>query len=146
MANTATFLFVALIAGCATSPLGKSNAPDPQVVGAFTDDYNTTHTITATEWRHGTRARYHVVKWNASGQYLIARNDSTNPGDAGLWTRIDWLRLEGMPPWTWGYCMTAYNAPSADSAEATRIANRAAPRTGCNGFPFTRMRPGAPPR
>jgi hypothetical protein len=110
------------------------------VIGSFVDDYTASHLVSATEWRHGTRARYHIVKWNVDGQYLIARNDSANPSDADLWTRIDWMRLDDMAPWTWGYCMSAYRAPSADSAESTRVANRATPRTGCNGFPFTRMR------
>jgi hypothetical protein len=136
LVGTLTTLAVA----CASTTSATTGAPDAFVVGSFTDDYNATHTVTATEWRHGSRARYHIVKWNTTGQYLIARNDSANPGDGGLWTRIDWMKLDGMVPWTWGYCMSAFKAPSADSAESTRVANRATARTGCNGFPFTRMK------
>lgn len=130
---------IVIAAGCSLPSTRTSAPPDPLVLGAFTDDYNSTHAISANEWRHGSRARYHIVKWNVDGQYFIARNDTANPADGGLWSRVDWLRLDGMAPWTWGYCLSAYKAPTADSAEATRIANRAIPRTGCNGFPFTRM-------
>jgi hypothetical protein len=35
--------------------------------------------------------------------------------------------------------LSAYQAPTADSAEATRIARPDTPRTGCNGYPFSRM-------
>lgn len=45
-----------------------------------------------------------------------------------------------MAPYTWGYCYSAYNAPSAAVAETVSVANRAIPRTGCNGYPFSRMR------
>ena len=127
------------IIGCAPiSP--RTERPAALVIGDYVDDYNTNHTLTSKEWRHGSRARYHIVKWNDTAQYFIARNDSSNPGDAGLWSRVDWVRLDGMAPWTWAYCMSAFKAPTADSAESTRGANRSTPRTGCSGFPFTRMR------
>lgn len=137
----AVFMF---FVACVSTPSPTAGRPEAKVLGTFTDDYNAAHSVTATEWRHGSRARYHIVKWSATDQYLIARNDSANPSGGGLWSRFDWLKLEGMAPWTWGYCMSAYKAPTADSAESTRIANRATPRTGCNGFPFTRMRAVAP--
>lgn len=72
---------------------------------------------------------------------MIAQNDLDNPGDGGLWTRIDWLPLRGMSPWEWGFCLSAYKAVSAAAAESTRVARRETPRTGCNGHPFSRMRP-----
>jgi hypothetical protein len=131
---------ILLVAACDPAPVPDSSRPDSLLVGSFVDDYSATHMVSAVEWRHGSRARYHIVKWNATDQYLIARNDSANPGDGGLWTRIDWLRLNDMAPWAWGFCMSAYQAPTADSAEATRVADRSTPRTGCHGFPFTRMR------
>lgn len=113
---------------------------DSMVLGNFEDDYGSRHTVTSTEWFHRPRARYHIVRWIPAKEYLIARNDPANPSDGGLWTRIDWLRLSGMPPYTWGFCMSAYNAASAEAAESTLVARRETPRTGCNGFPFSRMR------
>jgi hypothetical protein len=141
---------VSLVVACASrqatispkSSPASANAGDSaprELLGEFGDDYDARYTITATEWRHA-RNRFHVIRWDSAGQYLIARNDTANAGDKGLYTRIDWLRLEGMPPYAWAYCYSAYKAPTADSAARSTVARRETPRTGCNGYPFTRMK------
>lgn len=73
-------------------------------------DYGNNFRIAAERIEQLPRSRFHVVEWNASGQFLIARNDDANPGDAGRWTRIDWMPLDGLAPYVWGFCMTAYRA------------------------------------
>jgi hypothetical protein len=110
------------------------------LLGAFVDDYGGTFRIDSAAWHHGTHSTYEVVAWHADSQYVIARNGARNRSDAGLWTRIDWVKLNGMSPYTWGFCLSAFKAETQVEAEQTRIANRAVPRTGCNGYPFTRMR------
>jgi len=144
------YVCLALILGSACTPAppgpsGPAGAPDPLVLGEFADDYGSRFTITTAEWFQHPRSRYHIVRWRPDSQYLIARNDARNPSGAGLWTRIDWLPLPGMPPYTWGFCLSAYRAPSAAAAEASRVARRDTPRTGCNGFPFSRMKPASSP-
>lgn len=110
------------------------------ILGAFSDDYGEAHLVRPTEWveAHGL---LHIVRWNAGEHYLIAWNDSTNRYDPGKWSRIDWVELQGMAPYTWGFCLSAYNAPTADSAAATHVVHPETPRTGCNGHPYTRMLP-----
>jgi hypothetical protein len=139
-------LLLLALASCAGSTSRQervgASAADSAVLGEFEDDYQGRHTISPTLWVHHPRTRYHIRHWNASEQYLIAQNDSANPGDPGRWTRIDWMRLPSMPPFAWAFCLSAYAAPSAAAAESTRIARRETPRTGCNGFPFTRMKRG----
>ncbi len=128
--------------GCArnTPPASASAAAPPQwMLGAFQDDYQSRHTITPGSWTQERYATYHVVRWNAEGQYLIARNDAQNRDDAGKWTRIDWMRLDGMPPYEWAYCISIWNADTAEEAAAAPPAGRDTPRTGCGGHPFTRM-------
>lgn len=126
------FLPVALI--LATVPLAAQSAPTA-LRGEFIDDYGSRHTITDPSWTHHPAIRYQVVRWDTAGRYLVASNaDST-------FSRIDWVELEEMKPWTWAFCIVTWTAPSADSAANVRIARRETPRTGCNGFPFTRMRP-----
>lgn len=110
------------------------------LLGEFVDDYGIAYRIDAGEWRQLPNARYHVVHWDARGQYLLARNDAGNPSAPGRWTRIDWLLLPGMPPWEWAFCLSAFDAPTRADAERTLVARRDAPRTGCNGYPFSRMR------
>ncbi|MEP6494138.1 MAG: hypothetical protein ABJF01_15750 [bacterium] len=108
--------------------------------GEFQDDYGERHSISASEWVQRPRNRFHIVQWVPSRTFLIAHNDSANRGDAGRWTRIDWLRLDGMAPYEWAFCFSAYDAPSAAAAESVAIAHPETPKTGCNGFPYTRMR------
>lgn len=104
------------------------------------DDYRGRPDISADRWVQGANTVYLPVEWNADGQYVIARNAADNETAPGA-TRIDWMPLDDMAPYTWAYCLSAYDAPTRDSAERTRVANRATPRMGCNGFPFSRVQP-----
>lgn len=108
--------------------------------GSFMDDYKITYTINDTLWTQKPNAKYHIIKWNEKEQYVIARNDKNNPSDGGLYTRIDYMTFENMAPFLWGFCLSAYNAETEAAAEAIKIADRANPRKGCNGFPFSRMK------
>lgn len=121
-----------------------AQAPPELVLGAFKDDYNTVHDISATRWRHGSAVTYEIVEWNAEQQYFVAMNGAANPTDAGKWSRVDWFAIksttgQGQTNYEWAYCMTAYDAPTKEAARAVTMAKRDTPRTGCNGFPFTRM-------
>jgi hypothetical protein len=117
-------------------------APPALVLGGFKDDYNTTHSITATRWVHGSAATYEIVEWNAEQKFFIAKNGPANPSDPGKWSRVDWVEITsnaGQVNYEWAYCMSAYDAPTEQAARAVTTAKRDTPRTGCNGFPFTRM-------
>ena len=139
--TSALLAFILATSACAipTSRGPSGTAPAP-LLGAFEDDYGGSYVITKEEWRHGAAARYHILKWDTAGKYLIALNGAANPTGAGLWTRIDWIPLTDMPPYEWAFCMTAYEAPSAVEAERTATAQPATPRTGCNGHPYSRMK------
>lgn len=121
-------------------PTSPSGSPPPYVLGAFVDDYGGQHTISASEWRQGDDDRYRIVRWNADARYLIAENSSEGPASLGRWTRIDWVRLDGTPPYAWAFCFSAYQMKTAAAAESSMVAKPATPRGGCNGYPFTRMR------
>jgi hypothetical protein len=110
------------------------------VIGEFEDDYGIQFQISHQEWFQLPDARYRIVSWRSDDQYLIAQNDSSNPSDPGLWTRIDWMTLSDMPPFEWAFCMSAYDAPTAADAERASHAIRDTPKSGCNGFPFSRMK------
>ena|GEM_PF-1342367 len=122
------------------TPLPSSGPPPQSMLGDFVDDYGNRFLIARWEWTQMPHGKFNVTKWVPSAHYLIAQNDSSNSGAPGKWTRIDWVTLEGMPPWEWAFCLSAYEAPTADSAEATRIAKPGTPRTGCNGHPYSRMK------
>ena len=137
----AIFAATTMVACAAASPPRVALVPPPPfILGEFVDDYGSRYSISVEEWIHQPAIRYRIVKWNAGGQYAIAQNAPTNTRSADLWTRIDWMPLSGMPPFEWAFCLSAYEAPTAAAAEATDIARREQPKTGCNGFPFSRMR------
>ena len=133
--------FILGTSGCAPAPAdpAASVAP-PFLLGSFEDDYGIRYTIAPTLWHQHPTTRYHIVRWETEDQYLIARNDAANPSDGDRWTRIDWIELPGMPPYAWAFCLSAYDAATAAEAEANTAADRTTPRTGCNGFPFSRMK------
>lgn len=109
------------------------------LLGEFTDDYRGRFSISDTLWFQRPRNRFRIAEWHADEQFLIAQNAPDDPTAPNRWTRIDWTLLENMAPFAWGFCLTAYRAPSRAAARATPAANRVEPKTGCNGFPFTRM-------
>ena len=130
-------LFLASFALQAQQP--ELKAPEG-LSGTFSDDYGIKYQISDTVWTQLPKTRFHILRWNTGGQYLIARNNAGNPGEGGLYTRIDYMRFENMEPYRWGFCLTSYNAPDDKAAEAVAIADRKNPRKGCNGFPFSRMK------
>jgi len=108
--------------------------------GDFVDDYGIRYTITDSVWTQLPGARFHILQWNAAEQWLLARNDAANPTAAGLYTRIDITRFSNMEPWHWGFCLSAYESTTAADALKVKAADRTTPRTGCNGYPFSRMK------
>ena len=132
-----------LFAGVLATAAMQAQVSRPSaLIGTFHDDYGTAHTISADVWRHGKAARYDIAEWHADEQFFIAHNAADNPSDPGKWSRVDWVMLPdatGTPAYEWAYCMSAYDAPSAEAARAVTVAKRENPKTGCNGFPFTRM-------
>lgn len=134
--------FLACTGGHRTITPGPASAP-ALLLGSFQDDYKIAYRISPDLWWQLPGSRYHIVRWDTANRYLIARNDEANPADGGLWTRIDWIPLD-MPPYTWAFCYSAYRAPSAAAAESVKVARPEQPRTGCNGFPFSRVQPVAP--
>ena len=122
----------------APSELQESTEIPMFILGSFIDDYAIEYKIDKSQWKQLPTTRLNIHKWNIEEQYLIAQNHKDNPYDPLLWTRIDWVLLDEMPKTPWAFCYTAYNANSWQEAEAKSV-DKVNPRTGCNGFPFSRM-------
>lgn len=116
-----------------------ATAPD-FMKGKFKDDYGIKYEVSDTLWIQLPKTKFHIIKWNNEEQYLLARNDDGNPGEGGLYTKIDYMQFSNMSPWKWGYCLTAYEAKTQALAESMAKPDRSRPKTGCNGFPFSRMK------
>lgn len=132
-----------LLAGCYTVRSGTSPAtgtPPPLVLGTFADDYGHRLTITPTRWTQHPSMHFDVVAWRPEARYLLARVVSDSAGAPDQWARIDWVEMPpSQAPYTWAFCLSAYDAPTRAAAESTRVARPEMPRTGCNGYPFSRM-------
>ena len=118
--------------------------PPAELAGSWQDDYGIRYEITDSTWRQLPAATYLVEQWERPGLWLVARNAAGNPSDGGRYTRIDWVILDSMLPWRWAFCLAIWDAPTAEAARRAPASDRANPRTGCGGHPFSRMRrPGA---
>ena len=107
--------------------------------GDFRDDYGIRFTINDSLWLQHPNVKYHIISWDNDAQYLLAKNDESNPSEAGLFTRIDYLLLTDMEPFKWGFCLTEYKAKTIEEAKFNASADRSNPKKGCNGYPFSRM-------
>ena len=130
--------FGAVTSGCAASPAAES-AP-ALLLGEFVDDYGIRYSIDADQWVQHPGVRYHLRAWDPADRFVVAENDSGNPGDGGLWTRIDWTILADSSEYEWAFCYAAYRAPTQAEAVLAEGTRRDTPRTGCNGYPFSRMK------
>lgn len=115
------------------------------LVGEFIDDYGIRYSIEADRWVQHPDALYHLHAWNLRDRFIVAQNDSGNASDGGLWTRIDWITLDDSDEYEWAFCYAAYRAPTRQDALVAEPTRRETPRTGCNGFPFSRMKRVVPP-
>ena len=133
-------LLVISIVSCHTYRLPKKPPISQMFIGNFTDDYSIRYIITDSLFMQLPNNRYHIIKWNATEKYILAKNHSWNISDKDLYTRIDYMEFENMTPYLWGFCYTVYNAPNSKAAEQAMSADRKNPKKGCNGYPFSRMR------
>jgi hypothetical protein len=144
MKNIIVTIFLSVIYISCKTPLGagtnKTNSMPALVAGNFTDDYSIRYTINDSLWVQHPNIKYHIIQWNSSEQYLLAKNDNNNPSEAGLYTRIDYMTFQNMEPYKWGFCLTVYNAKTKKEAVTKAQADRQNPRKGCGGFPFSRMK------
>jgi hypothetical protein len=134
-------LFLSIIGIGDKKPAHRADDKIPAMFkGNFVDDYGIRYTVNDTLFMQLPRTKYHIIKWNVKDQYIVARNDDQNPGEGGLYTRIDYMQFSNMEPWKWGFCLSVYDAKTDLIAEETAKTDRKNPMKGCNGYPFSRMK------
>lgn len=134
------FFILSLIVSCSTLHNTTTTKLPVWMKGRFTDDYGIAYTVNDTLFIQHPSARYHILIWNKTEQYLLVKNDENNPSEKGLYSRIDYTQFTGMEPFTWGFCLTVYDAKDTVSAIKAPPADRSIPKKGCNGYPFSRMK------
>ncbi len=108
------------------------------VFGTFEDDYGIEYDISEKTWVQKPSGRYTIVEWHLEDEYALL-NTVSDEGTT-LWHRFDWMELRDMAPWEWAFCITTWDAATKEEARSRAEADRANPRTGCGGFPFSRMK------
>ena len=140
-ATIATLVATAILAALPRAGQAQREPlPPAAIFGSWIDDYGNGFEVDSISFWQKPAAKYAVVSWHPADQFLIARRDPTTADSRTLWLRVDWMKLDGMPPWQWAFCFTAWNALTREAAEKTIPADRSTPRTGCGGYPFSRMR------
>lgn len=97
--------------------------------GTWVDSFGGSHVVDETTWTQNDDT-YVIASYDNTTQTLIAQNGPDNAYDANLWSRFDWAESAG----TFYFCQTAFNAASAQAAQATAAANAADLDAGCAGF------------
>lgn len=136
------FSVILLLENCSPK-LSTENLNDPHLSllsGSFVDDYGIEYIIKDSTWKMLPNYSYQILKTNENEQYLICKNGDSNPTDAGLYSRIDYMFFENMKDYAWGFCLSAFDSKSINEAEKALAPNRSNPLIGCNGFPFSRMK------
>ncbi len=108
--------------------------------GNFSDDYDIAYTINDTLWTQLPNTKYHIIACDTAAKYILLRNDDGNTSEGGLFTRIDFMYFTNMGSFHWGFCLTVYDAATVEEAKTKAVADRQHPKSGCNGYPFSRMK------
>ena len=79
----------------------KNLIPSSSVyLGHFEDDYGIEYRISPTQFIQEPRIIYNIMEWNTKEQYIITQNAATNPSEPNLFTRIDYVALNDMEPFS----------------------------------------------
>ncbi|MTB52077.1 hypothetical protein [Lewinella sp. W8] len=125
---------------CAAVPKHHPNSLPTFLLGEFEDDYGISYQIDQKEIRLLPNDRFHLLNVNVAEGYLILQNDSLNTFAPALFTRIDYQKLDGMAPYEWALCFSSYDEISVENAIDSVNTDKSNLMTGCNGFPFSRMK------
>ncbi|MFN3198540.1 MAG: hypothetical protein ACE366_09005 [Bradymonadia bacterium] len=127
-------------AGCGGFGWSALNVGTMPFVGGFDDDFGTFHLITSAFWSQageGFSSVFFTGEINLEDQYLVAQNGPANAFNAELWSRFDWVEVDG----TTYYCQSAFDAATAEDAAMVPRPDDADPTAGgCGGmFPWSAL-------
>jgi len=98
---------------------------------------------------------FHLLDFSNDETWVVARNDCANAYFPGLYSRFDWLVVEGGEGGAAGaagaggaaaadsiyFCQIGYDEASQVAARQLPPADRANLKKGCDGFPWSRLTP-----
>ncbi len=127
-----------LLGACSDDDSGQGPL---EIIGAYADDFGTTHTITADLWTMdfgGDPATFDVLQYSNADDYLVAQNGAGNAFNPGLYSRFDWSSYQN----ELYFCQGTFDAASEAEAAAAESPDPSGPTAGgCGGFPWSRLTP-----
>ena len=113
---------------------------EPDIVGSYMDAYMTSHIITARSWTQSYEgfapSVFHFLSVNNENAFIIAENDAMNEYSPSLFSRFDWITIEGQ---LW-FCQSTFDAETAEAAEATPPADSSdVSMSGCGESPWSAL-------
>jgi len=121
------------------SDTGTDTAAPLAIIGTWTDDYASTHTITEADWTMASElgtSIFAISQYDNTAMFVIAQNDSANAYNADLWSRMDWTHdADGVL----NFCQSTYDAADEATALAATPADATDLSAGCGGFAWTVM-------
>jgi hypothetical protein len=137
--KTGTFILILSFLGTACGGGGGGGGGSLEIVGSYTDDYGSTHEITADTWTMGGVGVFEIETWDNAERWLVAHNHVDNEFDPDKWSRMDWT-FDGDDLY---FCQVAFDAESAEQAQAATPADPDDLAMGCGGtFPWSKLSPG----
>ena len=133
-------LLILLNISCATTPKSNNNSLPAFLIGEFEDDDGVQYQIDQQAFRLLPDDKFHIISVNKADGFLILQNDSLNTYAPSLFTRIDYQKLEDMKPYEWAFCFSSFKEASIKDATNRVNTQKTDLMTGCNGFPFSRMK------
>ena len=121
----------ALLSACG----GSQEQQALEIVGSYSDDWGTTHTITESSWTQHSEGMddsvFEIAAYDNDADFLVAQGAAGNPFNPGKWSRFDWTFDEDGNLF---YCQIAYAASSESEAASSNSANHSDLSAGCAGF------------
>lgn len=105
------------------------------LIGNFIDDYNIEYSISDSVWIQYPDFEMNIIMIDTTEMYIIGYDTADSS-----YTRIDYMSFEHMGDYKWGFCYTAYDKKEYSETLVVDSVNRKTPKTGCSGFPFSRMK------
>ncbi|MEM9548046.1 MAG: hypothetical protein AAGA77_18840 [Bacteroidota bacterium] len=134
-------IFIVLFISCGVKPKHDTNVLPTFMIGTFEDDYGIHYQVDNSMFQLLPDDKYHVLSVNIVERYIILQNDSLNTFAPSLFTRIDYEKLSSMEPFEWAFCFSSFEEASVEEAINKVNTQKTDLMKGCNGFPFSRMKP-----
>lgn len=114
-------------------------ADELAIQGAFVDQFFYTYEIDATSWDfYGSGTPGTITSWDNDAGWFVGQNSAKDKYNPDLWSRVDFVADgEG-----WLLCQIGFAAKTEADAIAAKPADATDVAKGCNGFPWSELRPG----